>query len=258
MTLQFNSYKLGWKKLALLQDCGSQLIVCVCVCGISGGWSSWGNWGECSTECGGGVQTRTRVCQSPPEEAYLCAGVLEEGHPCNPQPCIGEFCSVCVIADGFVLLHSSFSCLFSFPIFLSPATLSRCTLYNFWSDFAVIDKNHIQKIFCSWVENGGLRRHNVTFTGTDFSATVTKDSWNFQTVQLLQHSSESHQKEDAIGWHKTQCTRWNVYIGVHDHLKYWFPHNNNNNVTFLLSYQGSSVVSWKATTNAKLYLLLQA
>ncbi|KAM9489427.1 adhesion G protein-coupled receptor B1 isoform 7-T7 [Clarias gariepinus] len=55
----------------------------------SGGWSSWGNWGECSSECGGGVQTRTRVCQSPPEEAYLCAGVLKEGHPCNPQPCIG-------------------------------------------------------------------------------------------------------------------------------------------------------------------------
>ncbi|XP_026769612.1 adhesion G protein-coupled receptor B1 isoform X9 [Pangasianodon hypophthalmus] len=55
----------------------------------SGGWSSWRNWGECSSECGGGVQTRTRVCQSSPEEAYLCAGVLEEGRPCNPQPCIG-------------------------------------------------------------------------------------------------------------------------------------------------------------------------
>ncbi|XP_060725777.1 adhesion G protein-coupled receptor B1 isoform X1 [Tachysurus vachellii] len=54
----------------------------------SGGWNSWANWGECSSECGGGVQTRTRVCQSPPE-AYLCAGVLEEGRPCNPQPCIG-------------------------------------------------------------------------------------------------------------------------------------------------------------------------
>ncbi|GAA6088026.1 adhesion G protein-coupled receptor B1 isoform X2, partial [Tachysurus ichikawai] len=55
----------------------------------TGGWSSWANWGECSSECGGGVQTRTRVCQSPPE-AYLCAGVLEEGRPCNPQPCIGK------------------------------------------------------------------------------------------------------------------------------------------------------------------------
>uniref|UniRef100_A0A8C2Q1Y0 Adhesion G protein-coupled receptor B1 n=1 Tax=Cyprinus carpio TaxID=7962 RepID=A0A8C2Q1Y0_CYPCA len=55
-----------------------------------GGWSVWGNWAECSSECGGGVQTRTRTCQSPPEEAYLCEGVLEEGRPCNAQPCIGR------------------------------------------------------------------------------------------------------------------------------------------------------------------------
>lgn len=215
MTLQFNSYKLGWKKLALLQDCGSQLIVCVCVCGISGGWSSWGNWGECSTECGGGVQTRTRVCQSPPEEAYLCAGVLEEGHPCNPQPCIGEFCSVCVIADGFVLLHSSFSCLFSFPIFLSPSTLSRCTLYNFWSDFAVTDKNHIQKIFCSWVENGGLRRHNVTFTGTDFSATVTKDSWQSDctaAATLIWKSPKGGcHRMTQNSMYKMKCLHWSTW-----------------------------------------------
>ncbi|XP_057195389.1 adhesion G protein-coupled receptor B1 isoform X8 [Triplophysa rosa] len=55
----------------------------------SGGWSGWGNWAECSSECGGGVQTRSRTCQSPPEEAYLCEGILEEGRPCNAQSCIG-------------------------------------------------------------------------------------------------------------------------------------------------------------------------
>ncbi|XP_066538805.1 adhesion G protein-coupled receptor B1 isoform X1 [Hoplias malabaricus] len=56
----------------------------------TGGWSSWGNWGECSSECGGGVQTRTRVCSSSPDEGYLCDGVLEEGRPCNSQPCIAK------------------------------------------------------------------------------------------------------------------------------------------------------------------------
>ncbi|XP_039507934.1 adhesion G protein-coupled receptor B1 isoform X4 [Pimephales promelas] len=56
----------------------------------NGGWSVWGNWAECSSECGGGVQTRSRTCQSPPEEAYLCEGVLEEGRPCNSQSCIGK------------------------------------------------------------------------------------------------------------------------------------------------------------------------
>lgn len=55
-----------------------------------GGWSVWGKWVECSSQCGGGIQTRTRTCQSPPEESYLCEGVVEEGRPCNPQPCTGK------------------------------------------------------------------------------------------------------------------------------------------------------------------------
>lgn len=50
----------------------------------------WGQWAQCSSECGGGIQTRTRTCQSPPEESYLCEGVVEEGRPCNSQPCRGE------------------------------------------------------------------------------------------------------------------------------------------------------------------------
>ncbi|XP_035861805.1 adhesion G protein-coupled receptor B1 isoform X10 [Sander lucioperca] len=54
---------------------------------INGGWSVWGQWAQCSSECGGGVQTRTRTCRSPPEESYLCEGVVEEGRPCNSQTC---------------------------------------------------------------------------------------------------------------------------------------------------------------------------
>ncbi|KAL6108681.1 adgrb1 [Pungitius sinensis] len=54
---------------------------------INGGWSVWGQWAQCSSQCGGGIQTRTRTCQSPAEESYQCEGVLEEGRPCNSQPC---------------------------------------------------------------------------------------------------------------------------------------------------------------------------
>ncbi|XP_026149529.1 adhesion G protein-coupled receptor B1 [Mastacembelus armatus] len=57
---------------------------------INGGWSMWGQWAQCSSECGGGIQTRTRTCQSPPEESYLCEGVVEEGRPCNSQACTGK------------------------------------------------------------------------------------------------------------------------------------------------------------------------
>ncbi|XP_032373561.1 adhesion G protein-coupled receptor B1 isoform X8 [Etheostoma spectabile] len=57
---------------------------------INGGWSVWGQWAQCSSECGGGVQTRTRTCRSPAEESYLCEGVVEEGRPCNSQTCTGK------------------------------------------------------------------------------------------------------------------------------------------------------------------------
>ncbi|KAK9958252.1 hypothetical protein ABG768_012424 [Culter alburnus] len=54
---------------------------------IMRGWSGWGRWSECSNECGGGVQVRSRACQ--PEDG-VCEGVVEEGRSCNPQPCIGQ------------------------------------------------------------------------------------------------------------------------------------------------------------------------
>ncbi|MGH0114422.1 UNVERIFIED_CONTAM: hypothetical protein FKN15_015924 [Acipenser sinensis] len=54
---------------------------------IAGGWSMWSPWAECNSVCGGGVQMRSRTCQAPFEEAFLCEGVLEEGRPCNKQPC---------------------------------------------------------------------------------------------------------------------------------------------------------------------------
>ncbi|XP_047454634.1 adhesion G protein-coupled receptor B1 isoform X10 [Mugil cephalus] len=57
---------------------------------INGGWSVWGQWAQCSSECGGGIQSRTRTCQSPPEESFLCEGVVEEGRPCNSQSCTGK------------------------------------------------------------------------------------------------------------------------------------------------------------------------
>ncbi|XP_056142961.1 adhesion G protein-coupled receptor B1 [Lampris incognitus] len=54
-----------------------------------GGWGVWGRWSECSSDCGGGAQTRSRTCQSSPEDSYLCEGVVEEGRPCSSQPCAG-------------------------------------------------------------------------------------------------------------------------------------------------------------------------
>uniref|UniRef100_A0A3Q4MQ01 Adhesion G protein-coupled receptor B1 n=1 Tax=Neolamprologus brichardi TaxID=32507 RepID=A0A3Q4MQ01_NEOBR len=63
------------------------------VCVSPGGWSVWGQWAQCSSECGGGIQTRIRTCRSPPEESYLCEGIVEEGRPCNSQSCTGRHLS---------------------------------------------------------------------------------------------------------------------------------------------------------------------
>ncbi|KPP75759.1 hypothetical protein Z043_104971, partial [Scleropages formosus] len=57
---------------------------------MKGGWSSWGRWGECSSDCGGGIQTRSRTCHAAQEDSNQCKGVVEEGRPCNPQPCTGK------------------------------------------------------------------------------------------------------------------------------------------------------------------------
>ncbi|XP_043394936.1 adhesion G protein-coupled receptor B1 isoform X6 [Chelonia mydas] len=52
-----------------------------------GGWNPWSAWGDCTRDCGGGLQTRTRTCQPIPEEGLICEGVLEEGRLCNRKAC---------------------------------------------------------------------------------------------------------------------------------------------------------------------------
>lgn len=58
-------------------------------CPVHGKWSDWRGWGDCTVPCGGGQQTRYRVCDNP-RPAYggrQCPGASDETRPCNELPC---------------------------------------------------------------------------------------------------------------------------------------------------------------------------
>ena len=58
-------------------------------CPVDGGWIAFGAWSECSAECGGGTQTRTRTCTNPAPAngGAKCEGSASETRNCNLNPC---------------------------------------------------------------------------------------------------------------------------------------------------------------------------
>ena len=60
-------------------------------CAVNGGWTDYTEWTECSAECAGGTQSRSRTCTNP-EPAFKgldCEGAAEETRECNTDPCPG-------------------------------------------------------------------------------------------------------------------------------------------------------------------------
>ena len=58
---------------------------------VDGGYSDFGDWSECSAECDGGTQTRSRTCTNPaPANGGAdCVGDSTESRECNTQGCPG-------------------------------------------------------------------------------------------------------------------------------------------------------------------------
>ena len=60
-------------------------------CPIDGGWTNWTEWTNCSADCGGGNQTRTRNCANP---APAHGGVHCEGNSSETQVCNSHACPI--------------------------------------------------------------------------------------------------------------------------------------------------------------------
>ncbi|XP_019355735.1 hemicentin-1 isoform X2 [Alligator mississippiensis] len=61
------------------------------VCPVDGNWGPWQAWSECSAPCGGGEQTRTRLCNNPTpsNSGRPCPGDSSQVSRCNIQACPG-------------------------------------------------------------------------------------------------------------------------------------------------------------------------
>ena len=70
---------------------------------MDGGWGEYGSWGECSAECGGGTQSRTRSCNNPQPAngGETCMGEATESKDCNPDPCPGKISLILSVSVSF-------------------------------------------------------------------------------------------------------------------------------------------------------------
>jgi hypothetical protein len=59
-------------------------------------WSDWSDWSKCSSECGPGIQRRTRTCQTLKKHAQIqtvSKSMCDNGPSFEDQPCQLKSCS---------------------------------------------------------------------------------------------------------------------------------------------------------------------
>ncbi|GBM33564.1 Semaphorin-5A [Araneus ventricosus] len=92
---------------------------------IHGHWSEWTSWSECSSPCGGGLQTRERKCNDPAPQygGSECSGCDQDFRICNNHLCPEHrrstswtpWCKVNVTRDGYFQQRFRFTCRANVP-----------------------------------------------------------------------------------------------------------------------------------------------
>ena len=59
---------------------------------MDGGFGTWGAWGPCTADCGGGLRERLRLCDNPKPQhgGNECQGEHTEMESCNTDKCKGK------------------------------------------------------------------------------------------------------------------------------------------------------------------------
>ena len=80
---------------------------------VHGGYSGWSAWPECSSSCGGGVTTRSRMCDNPSPKygGKDCSagdrGAAVESKACNSFACEGLDSLKFLVFSDFRSVHMS-------------------------------------------------------------------------------------------------------------------------------------------------------
>ena len=77
---------------------------------IPGNWGLWDDWSDCTEDCGGGTQEKSRVCDNPAPQGggEDCQGRSYESRACNTFACPGNINNYGIFKNTTATYISSF------------------------------------------------------------------------------------------------------------------------------------------------------